>query len=115
MKTHSRAISSPKTLIRAGFTPVNRYKKGVSKLLSRTIYLRTCIQWISTFLVFCCFLSRAEASQLNQGDQSSEYSEYVDVELQGQFGNQLFQIAAAYAYSLDNRIPLVIPELPYKS
>ncbi len=40
---------------------------------------------------------------------------YVDVELMGQFGNQLFQIATAYAYSLDHEIPLVIPELAYKT
>jgi hypothetical protein len=28
----------------------------------------------------------------------------------GQFGNQLFQIAAAYAYSLDHHLPLSIPQ-----
>jgi hypothetical protein len=36
---------------------------------------------------------------------------YVSVKLQGQFGNQLFQIATAYAYSLDHKCPLMIPQL----
>ncbi|NGX26694.1 MAG: hypothetical protein K940chlam6_00619, partial [Chlamydiae bacterium] len=34
---------------------------------------------------------------------------FVTVELAGQLGNQLFQIATAYAYSLDQGIPLLIP------
>ena len=35
----------------------------------------------------------------------------VTVKLQGQFGNQLFQIATAYAYALDRNIALKIPDL----
>jgi hypothetical protein len=73
---------------------------------------RTCNPWILTFLVFFCMFSHVEANMSIQKDQ---FLEYVDVELQGQLGNQLFQIATAYAYSLDNRIPLVIPELAYKT
>lgn len=38
-------------------------------------------------------------------------TEYVTTHLMGQFGNQLFQIAAAYAYSLDHNIPLLLPNL----
>ena len=33
------------------------------------------------------------------------------VHLSGQFGNQLFEIATAYAYSLDHGLPLTIPDL----
>jgi hypothetical protein len=40
-----------------------------------------------------------------------ERQAYVSVELQGQFGNQLFQIATAYAYALDYHRPLIIPQL----
>lgn len=40
---------------------------------------------------------------------------YVSVVLQGQLGNQLFQIATAYAYALDNGIPLIIPDLAQKN
>jgi len=36
---------------------------------------------------------------------------YVSVFLNGQFGNQLFQLATAYAYSLDHGIPLTVPDL----
>lgn len=35
---------------------------------------------------------------------------YVSVVLDGQLGNQLFQIAAAYAYSLDHNLPIHIPD-----
>jgi len=38
-------------------------------------------------------------------------SPFVTVHIMGQFGNQLFQIAAAYAYSLDHDMPLIIPQL----
>jgi hypothetical protein len=40
---------------------------------------------------------------------------YVSVELMGQLGNQLFQIAAAYTYALDHNIPLYVPGLFSKS
>lgn len=36
---------------------------------------------------------------------------YVTVGLSGQFGNQLFQIATAYAYALDHNLTLTIPDL----
>lgn len=36
---------------------------------------------------------------------------YVTVKLMGQLGNQLFQIATAYAYSLDYGMPLLVPDL----
>jgi hypothetical protein len=36
---------------------------------------------------------------------------YITVRLLGQFGNQLFEIAAAYAYSLDHDLLLTIPDL----
>lgn len=36
---------------------------------------------------------------------------YVTIELSGQFGNQLFQIATAYAYALDHNLTLTIPDL----
>ncbi|MBP9842004.1 MAG: alpha-1,2-fucosyltransferase [Simkaniaceae bacterium] len=39
---------------------------------------------------------------------------YVSVELDGQFGNQLFRIAAAYTYSLDHQLPLTVPDLVHK-
>lgn len=41
-------------------------------------------------------------------------SNYVSVGLSGQLGNQLFEIATAYAYSLDQNIPLTIPDLQNK-
>lgn len=40
---------------------------------------------------------------------------FVSVKLQGQFGNQLFLIATAYAYSLDQKLPLIIPQLAHDS
>lgn len=36
---------------------------------------------------------------------------YVTVRLMGQLGNQLFQIATAYAYALDHKLPMTIPDL----
>ena len=38
----------------------------------------------------------------------------VSVRLEGQFGNQLFQIATAYAYALDYDLTLTIPDLVHK-
>ena len=40
---------------------------------------------------------------------------YVSVHLEGQLGNQLFQIATAYAYALDHNLTLTIPELIHKN
>lgn len=39
---------------------------------------------------------------------------HVSVGLSGQFGNQLFEIATAYAYSLDNNLILTVPDLQGK-
>lgn len=39
---------------------------------------------------------------------------YVSVDLKGQFGNQLFEIATAYAYALDHNLALRVPDLIYK-
>jgi len=41
--------------------------------------------------------------------------QFVSVSLQGQLGNQLFQIATAYAYSLDHNIPLIVPDLVHQN
>ena len=46
---------------------------------------------------------------------SGESSEgYVSVQLNGQFGNQLFEIGTAYAYALDQGLELTVPDLLYK-
>lgn len=37
----------------------------------------------------------------------------IGIELQGGLGNQLFQIYTALAYSLENKIPFVLPETKY--
>ncbi len=42
---------------------------------------------------------------------STPSKKYVTVELMGQFGNQLFQIATAHAYALDHHLSLTIPAL----
>lgn len=39
---------------------------------------------------------------------------YVTVRLEGRLGNIFFQIATAYAYSLDHEIPLTIPDLAHQ-
>ncbi len=41
----------------------------------------------------------------------TEVSNHVSVVLMGQLGNQLFQIATAYAYALDHQTPLLVPDL----
>ncbi len=41
-------------------------------------------------------------------------ADYVSVRLSGQFGNQLFEIATAYAYALDNHLPLFVADLIQK-
>lgn len=41
----------------------------------------------------------------------SEEPKYVTVSLMGQLGNQMFQIATAYAYALDHNLPLTVPDL----
>ena len=41
-------------------------------------------------------------------------SGHVSVQLNGQFGNQLFEIATAYAYALDHNLALTVPDLIHK-
>lgn len=62
-----------------------------------------------SYIVFflCVFLS-----SLNLEANAS--SKYVTVRLDGQLGNQLFQVATAYAYALDYSLPLTIPDLVNK-
>lgn len=55
------------------------------------------------FFYACAFISNPAIAKNS--------SDYVTVHLMGQFGNQLFEIATAYAYSLDHDIPLIIPNL----
>lgn len=52
---------------------------------------------------------------LEAGSSKKEESKYVTVQLSGQFGNQLFQIATAYAYSLDHNMPFTVPDLVNKT
>jgi len=40
---------------------------------------------------------------------------FVTCYLQGQLGNQLFQIAAAYVYALDHKVDLIIPDLVHQT
>ncbi len=47
--------------------------------------------------------------------QSEENDGFVTVRLSGQLGNQLFEIAAAYAYALDHNLSLTIPDLVSRS
>ena len=48
-------------------------------------------------------------------EASSEFpSDYVTVKLNGQLGNQLFQIATAYAYAMDHQLNLTVPDLVNK-
>jgi hypothetical protein len=58
------------------------------------------------FLFFCLRSESLEQSQSPQG--------YVSIRLAGQFGNQLFEIATAYAYSLDFNLMLTVPDLAKK-
>ena len=61
-----------------------------------------------TTLLLSLFLGSLslEANSLKKEEQKC-----VTVRLDGQFGNQLFEIAAAYAYSLDHNISLTVPDL----
>lgn len=61
------------------------------------------------FILVVCFFSQiasAKSDSLSPAD-----TKFVTVRLNGQFGNQLFQIATAYAYSLDHDLFLTIPDL----
>lgn len=40
---------------------------------------------------------------------------FVTINLEGQLGNQFFEIAAAYAYALDNNLKVVLPDLLSKT
>ena len=53
--------------------------------------------------------------QGNAVEQNQNKDGYVSVELNGQFGNQLFQIATAYTYALDNNLTLTVPDLVHKT
>lgn len=70
--------------------------------------------FIRTF--FCLLLfGSVHSSNITASSRSkhalSKREKYVSVSLNGHFGNQLFQIATAYAYSLDHGIALTIPDL----
>lgn len=39
----------------------------------------------------------------------------VSVQLNGQFGNQLFEVAAGYAYALDHNLAFTVPDLIHKT
>lgn len=43
----------------------------------------------------------------------SDTNEFITVSLDGQLGNQLFQIATAYTYALDHNLTLTIPDFRY--
>jgi hypothetical protein len=62
--------------------------------------------------IFLAIIVSAEANMTASFNERKVLeNEFVTVDLLGQFGNQLFQIATAYAYSLDQNIPLSIPNL----
>ncbi len=59
------------------------------------------------FWVFCFILPLLTSSlKANEEDPG-----FVTVKLSGQFGNQLFEVAVAYAYALDHNLALTIPDL----
>ena len=55
------------------------------------------------------------ALSLEATSLKKEKEKYITVRLNCQFGNQLFQIATAYAYSLDHDIPFTVPDLVNKT
>lgn len=58
------------------------------------------------------FISFFLSNTILRADSSTKPSSgYVTVGLMGQLGNQLFQIATAYAYALDHNLLLTIPDL----
>lgn len=62
-----------------------------------------------------CFLGMILTCNTSQNSTNIPQSKYVTVALNGQLGNQLFQIATAYAYSLDHNLPLTVPNLVHKN
>lgn len=66
-------------------------------------YLYVFALFISFFSLTCESLERSQSAQ-----------GYVSVEMSGQFGNQLFEIATAYAYALDHDLFLTVPDLANK-
>lgn len=64
------------------------------------------------FLVLLFFSSFSRGDTL---EKQSKRQAYVSVHLEGQLGNQLFQIATAYAYALDHNLTLTIPDLLHKN
>lgn len=57
-------------------------------------------------ILFFVMTFSVNASEAKQG--------YATVSLDGQLGNQLFQIATAYAYALDHNLAFTIPDLVHK-
>ncbi len=65
--------------------------------------------------VFLVLLFFSSFSQANTFEKQIKKQAYVSVHLEGQLGNQLFQIATAYAYALDHNLTLTIPDLLHKN
>ncbi len=65
-----------------------------------------CVLGLLSGLFFSSSGKSLEKNPLEQG--------YVSVELSGQFGNQLFEVATAYAYALDYDLFLTIPDFVRK-
>jgi hypothetical protein len=65
--------------------------------------------------ILLALLILLQGKGLQARDYDSSDSDYVTVNLMGQLGNQMFQIAAAYTYALDHDLPLIIPNLKTSS
>jgi len=74
----------------------------------RNIRLRSALK--NLLISLCVLLSTAHRTPVGR-PRYTYIPHYVSVRLTGQFGNQLFEIATAYAYSLDHHLPLYIPDL----
>jgi hypothetical protein len=66
---------------------------------------------LNSFAFFCFALIVLKIAPCHCSKPSGRDKKYVTVKLNQQFGNQLFEIAAAYAYSLDHRLTLTVPDL----
>ncbi|MBX9923721.1 MAG: alpha-1,2-fucosyltransferase [Rhabdochlamydiaceae bacterium] len=67
---------------------------------------------LQTLLLIAFFFANIKLG--HSSEEIKEKKGYVSVALDGQLGNQLFQIATAYAYALDHNLSLTIPDLIYK-
>ena len=67
------------------------------------VLARKSLMRVVSILCFFCLFSFHRSRPLDK--------KYITVHLSGQFGNQLFEIATAYAYSLDHELPFTIPDL----